>query len=170
MRKLASATILAVLLAVTILVAGLLCGCGSPLIDTWADRGIQGVNNSQHNILEFKSKLQKVLRDRQDSEIDGMFLEILRVSDGEIDGVKLDAQWIKEHKNAFKLLMKLWDADQKNLDTATAEALANLDSIVETFEQIKHLRRAWGDVDQLQVQVSQLTSLVQSLINRQRGN
>jgi len=157
-------------LLVSLLLVSVLTGCGSPLIDTWADRGIQGVANSQHNIVEFKDKLQKVLRDRKDSEIDGMFLEILRVSEGEINGVKLDAQWMKEHKNAFKLLMRLWDADQKNLDKATADALANLDLIIETFEQIKRLRRAWGDVDQLQVQVSQLTSLVQSLINRQRGN
>jgi len=157
-------------LLVALLLVSVLAGCGSPLIDTWADRGIQGVGNSRHNVLEFRDKLQKVLRDRKDDEIDGLFREILRVSNGEIDGVKLDEQWLKEHKNSFKLLMKLWDADQKNLDKATADALANLDSIIEIFEQIKRLRRAWGDVDQLQVQVNQLTALVQQLINRQRGN
>lgn len=153
-------------LLIVVVLAGLLAGCGSPLIDTWADRGIQGVSYGQQNILEFQDRLQDVLQDRKERDIDGIFLDILRVSRGEIADTVIDEKWIEEHKGAFKLLLKLWEADQQNLDEATADAIENLDSIVETFEQIKRLRRAWGDVDQLQVQVDRLTGLVQQLISK----
>lgn len=158
----------------TLLVVGLMgllvaTGCAHPLIDTWADRGIVGVRHGQQNIIEFRDKIQEVLNNRKSTDVDALFRDILDVSQGRIKDanglpVELDEEWLTIHANALKLLIKLWEVDQDTLDDATAKAISNLNQVVETFEQIKRLRRAWGDWDAVQVQISQLSGLVQQLI------
>jgi len=158
----------------TLLIVGLMglllaTGCAHPLIDTWADRGIVGVRHGQQNIMEFRDKIQEVLNSRKNMDVDALFRDILDVSKGRIkdaDGlpVVLDETWLTEHANALRLLIRLWDADQDELDDATAKAVNNLDQVIETFEQIKRLRRAWGDWDAVQAQINQLSNLVQQLI------
>ncbi len=151
------------------LLACLLVGCGSPLIDTWADRGLQGVEYGKQNVTEFADQFQKVLDSRRDSDIDAFFEDILRVGTGRVRGVILDEQWVQEHKLAFKLLLTLWRADETKLDTATKTALDNLDQVAETFEQIKKLRRTWDlNDDQVQIQIAQLTAIIERLVQRSK--
>lgn len=161
------------LLAVGLMGLLLATGCAHPLIDSWADRGIAGVRYGQQNITEFRDKIQEVLNNRKSSDVDALFRDILDVSQGRIKDanglpVELDEDWLTEHANALKLLIRLWEADQTELDDATAKAIDNLNQVVETFEQIKRLRRAWGDWDAVQVQIDQLSGLVQQLIQDRR--
>ena len=143
-----------------------LAGCGSPLIDSWADRGIAGVDNGKANIAEYHDELKDVLRDRRDRDIDAIFNDILTIGTGKVEGVVIDEAWLETHKAALKLILRLDEADRDKLDEATKKALSNLDQVIECFEQIKRLRRSFSRLDTIQFQVDRLTTLVTQLVNK----
>lgn len=154
-----------VIVTMLLLVVGL-AGCGSPLIDSWADRGIVGVDHGKANIGEYRDELVNVLRDRRDRDIDAIFNDILTIGTGKVDGVVIDEAWLETHKAALKLILKLDEADRDKLDAATKKALDNLDQVIECFEQIKRLRRSWSRLDVIQSQVDRLTTMVTQLVNQ----
>lgn len=163
------------LLVVCLMVSLLGAGCAHPLIDTWANRGVVGVQYGQQNILEFREKMQDVLNSRKNTDVDIAFQEIWNTSEGrgvDKDGnpIELNKEWLDIQAAALKFTVRLWEKDQKELDTATARAIDNLDQVIETFEQIKRLRRAWGDWDAVQVQIDQLSGIVQQFIMDQQNN
>lgn len=163
------------LLVICLMVSLLGTGCAHPLIDTWANRGVVGIQYGQQNILEFRDKMQGVLAGRKDMDVDALFRDILDVNEGrgvDKDGnpIELSKEWLDIQATALKFNIRLWEKDQKELDTATAKAIDNLDQVIETFEQIKRLRRAWGDWDAIQVQIDQLSGIVQQFSMDQQNN
>lgn len=145
-------------------------GCASTTIDTWADRGLQGVAYAKVNTEVFSNQIQEALNKQKETDIDAFFNDILRVSNGEIDGVTLDEQWLKEHRAAMKLFMAAWAADEQALRDAVEKAQANLDGVSDSFEQIKRLRRSWGDPDAIGARLDQLTTLVTQILNERKGS
>jgi len=154
-----------VIVGLLLMVVGL-AGCGNPLMDEWADRGIVGVNHGKTNIDEYRDELVDVLRDRRDRDIDAIFADILTIGTGKVDGVVIDEAWLETHKAALKLILKLDEADRDTLDEATKKALSNLDQVIECFEQIKRLRRSWNRLDNLQSQVDRLATMITQLVNK----
>ncbi len=155
------------LMCIGVLMCLLVAGCGSPTMDTWADRGIQGVEFGKQNVTEFQEQFQKVLDIRNEADLDAFFEDILRVGTGQVPGVVLDEQWVIEHKQALRVLLALQKADRASLDDATEKALENLNQITEAFEQIKRLRNTWGSADEVQAQIAQLTAIINQLVKTQ---
>lgn len=149
-----------------VLMASMLTGCVSPTIDAWADRGLQGVDLSKENITEFADVLQQQLDAQQNRDIDAVFDDILSVAKGQIPGVEIDEAWIAAHKIGLKLLLAAIEADQEALDTATLNAIGNLDSVAEAFNQIKKLRRSWSQTDEMQAQIDRLSALILQLLDK----
>lgn len=152
------------LIVISILLAVGLAGCGSPLVDSWADRGIQGVEFGKVNIQEYHDELEEVLHRHRNRDIDAIFNDILTVGTGKVDGVVIDEKWLETHKAALKLLLKLSELDEDRLDAATKKSLDNLDQVIECFNQIKRLRKAWSQIDEVQFQIDRLTVLVAQLV------
>ena len=157
------------LMCIGVLTCLLVAGCGSPTMDAWADRGIQGVEFGKQNVTEFQDKFQRVLDLRNDSDLDAFFEDILRVGTGQVAGVILDEQWVMEHKQALRVLLALQKMDRVSLDDAAKEALGNLDQITEAFEQIKRLRKTWGSDDEVQAQIDRLTAIIDHLVKTQQS-
>ena len=157
----------------SLLLAAVLCvpltGCmASPTIDAWADRGMVGVDNAHQNVDEFVKASRKVLADRRGSDIDAVFEDIANAAAGNIEGVEVNAKWLAETKVGLLLLLKLHEQDSSALDNAAKTAHGNLDHITQTFVQIKRLRRAGGQIEEVQVQIDRLSGLVLQLIQAQR--
>ncbi len=155
---------------ILVLLTSVFAGCGSPTIDLWADRGVEGVNNGKDNISVFTDALEEQLERQKNSDIDAVFEDILEVAEGRVPDTEIDEQWIEEHKAGLKLLLDAWEQDARALRDAKVQALGNMDQIAETFEQIKRLRRVWSQTEELQVQVDRLTNLVLRLIQDREGN
>jgi len=149
-----------------LVVCALMSGCASSTIDVWADRGIEGVGYGQQNIGEFVLKIRDKLDQRQATDVDMVFDDILKVGTGQVPDVAIDEQWVTEHKRGLLLLLKLHKAENVELDEAKEKALGNLAHITQAFVQIKRLRRSWGKLDELTAQVDRLTVLVGQLIQR----
>ena len=158
------------LVTTLLLVATLSMGCASPTIDTWADRGLQGVGYAKINTEVFSDQIQEVLNKQKESDIDAFFNDILRVANGEIEGVTLDEQWLKEHRAAMKLFMLAWASDEQALRDAVKKAQSNLNEVGNAFEQIKRLRRSWGDPDAIGARLDQLTVIVTQILNERKGS
>lgn len=157
-------------IVITLMLAMLSMGCASATIDTWANRGIQGVEYGKVNIDTFSEKIQEALRQQKEADIDAFFDDILQVAQGKINGVQIDEQWLKEHRAALKLFMTAWAADEQALRNAVAKAHDNLDSVTEAFEQIKRLRRAWSQGDAIEAQLDRLTTIVMRVLNERKGS
>ena len=156
------------ILLLLLVVAVMGTGCCSATIDTWADRGTQGLVNSQQNIEEFAQKIQKYLEEKRTNEIDAVFEDILAVGTGQIEGVKIDADWVRVQKKALLLLLALQEKDQEALDQAVKDSLSNLEQITECFQQIKRLRRAWSPTEENTARLDYLTNLVSQLIKERK--
>lgn len=142
-------------------------GCCSTTIDTWADRGITGIDYGKANILELTDRMQGLLVQQRESDLDAVFDDILRASKGEIPDVEIDEQWLEEHKAGLVLLMQTWQQDEAAYRNARQDAIENLNQVAIAFEQIKRLRRAWGKTEELQFQVDRLTELVLKLLTKE---
>jgi len=155
---------LIVLSIVAFLGMALLGGCASPTIDSWAERGVQGLTASHDHIAQLADRLQKDVEQQQSRDVDEAFDEILDAAQGKIEGVTLDKTWLKEHQAGLMLLLKLNDKEKQDIQTAENTAYENLEQIKECFSQIKRLRRSWGKMDELSSRVEYLAGLVSSLV------
>jgi len=157
-----------VYLSLLLVVATIGTGCCSTTIDSWADRGTQGLIHGQQNIEEFAQKIQDNLDKNKSRDIDAIFADILAVGSGEIEGVEIDEAWVKAHKAALLALMGGWDRDQDALDQAMKDSLDNLEQIAECFQQIKRLRSALSPTEEMQARLDYLTALVTQLIQKEK--
>jgi len=156
------------ILLLLLVVAAIGTGCCNATIDTWADRGTQGLVNSQQNIEEFAQKIQEFLDKKKAREIDAVFEDILSVGTGQVEGAEIDEAWVEAQKKALLLLLALQEKDQEELDGAVKDSLANLEQIVECFQQIKRLRRAWSPTEENTARLDYLTNLVAQLIKERK--
>jgi len=154
--------------------AALLCGCASPTIDAWADRGLDGVALARQNTAAFRDQVARDVTAAEAVDLDEMFAEILDVASGRVkdpngQAIALDAAWLDEHKAGYLETRADRAAHREALDAAARTAIANLDEIAVAFEQIKRLRRSIGETDELAAQVAELSALVRAMLAERRG-
>ena len=143
-----------------------LMGCASSTIDTWADRGLEGVNYGQMNVEVFIEQINKGLSNQREADIDAVFDDILDIANGNVEGQTVDAEVLQVQRDALRILLRFNEANVKNVQASRDRALENLRHVAEAFEQIKRLRKSWSKTDDLQSRIDQLAGLVSDLVKQ----
>jgi len=146
-------------------------GCTNPLIDVWADRGLEGVANARQALLAFGDARAADLQAQRAADIEAIFADLKALAAAPADPNKppaitpadLDIQ-----KTALLIQLKAGQDDAQKLQAAIAKALDNLDQTGECFHQVKRLRRSWGTDDQVEARLVRLTALVETLLTETR--
>jgi len=144
------------LVALAVGVIGLCATAGcSPSIGAWSARGRVGLANDRANLAVFYQLAAAADRIALERVIDATYEDIRRVRDGDVvvpamipgeaDTVlTLDDEWLNENHAGLMIGLGAYLADTEMLAKMYADALANIDSTTEAFDQIDRLNRVWA--------------------------
>jgi hypothetical protein len=170
---------LCVLLAAMLLMPTL-GGC-SPSIQSWVDRGEQGIAFAKANqIAWYGATVAQLDKDRK-AAIQAVFNDTINamragvatpastqpVLGGPITR-PVDTDWIITQEKLLLATMDAFDVKKSNLDSQNAICLSNLDKTNECFAEVQKLNVAWANSSQaIQDQLASLQTTVQAIAQSQ---
>lgn len=144
------------------LVACILPGCATQVVDGWVDRADRGLLDAAENTRTLVGRL------RESAESDrkvgmSLYLDGLRRAHAAKD---LDAEQFDKYETKLSAFLDAADQRRADLDAAEARALGNIEEIRKCLGGIQQASRAFGSTEDVNRRLDRIEGLVKTALSR----